>query len=406
MSEPKLDIGVEQPFVSHLIELRDRLLRIVLAILILFLALFGFANDIYHYIASPLMELLPEGQSMVATGVISPFLTPFKLTLVLSFYLAIPYILYQIWGFIAPGLYKHERRLVLPLAASSTVLFYVGMAFAYYVVFPLIFAFLTTTAPEGVEVMPDMKDYLDFVLKLFFAFGVAFEVPIATILLCWMGTTTPDSLREKRPYVIVGAFVIGMLLTPPDMISQTLLAIPMWLLFEAGILFAPFFMPKEQEESDAPEPTPTQETATPPPTPNTAEEKTSATADDTYTPPYDFDPTDFKSDYHAPSEAEMEAELDRIEAEEEAEEAAEQTETTSEPTEPQGDHEDQESEKARQQAQRDADNIRLDHFEAPLSARYEPLDEESERMLDEELELMDGGAASESSADDKEPSKS
>ena len=406
MSEPKLDIGVEQPFVSHLIELRDRLLRIVLAILILFLALFGFANDIYHYIASPLMELLPEGQSMVATGVISPFLTPFKLTLVLSFYLAIPYILYQIWGFIAPGLYKHERRLVLPLAASSTVLFYVGMAFAYYVVFPLIFAFLTTTAPEGVEVMPDMKDYLDFVLKLFFAFGVAFEVPIATILLCWMGTTTPDSLREKRPYVIVGAFVIGMLLTPPDMISQTLLAIPMWLLFEAGILFAPFFMPKEQEESDAPEPTPTQETATPPPTPNTAEEKTSATADDTYTPPYDFDPTDFKSDYHAPSEAEMEAELDRIEAEEEAEEAAEQTETTSEPTEPQGDHGDQESEKARQQAQRDADNIRLDHFEAPLSARYEPLDEESERMLDEELELMDGGAASESSADDKEPSKS
>ncbi|MBT4081835.1 MAG: twin-arginine translocase subunit TatC, partial [Gammaproteobacteria bacterium] len=189
MSGDSLNLGSEQPFVSHLIELRDRLLRIVLAILILFLALFGFANDIYHYIASPLMELLPEGQSMIATGVISPFLTPFKLTLVLSFYIAIPYILYQVWGFIAPGLYKHERKMVMPLAASSTILFYVGMAFAYYVVFPLIFAFLTTTAPEGVEVMPDMKDYLDFVLKLFFAFGIAFEVPIATILLCWMGTT-------------------------------------------------------------------------------------------------------------------------------------------------------------------------------------------------------------------------
>ncbi len=407
MSDEKLDIGVEQPFVSHLIELRDRLLRIVLAILVLFLALFGFANDIYHYIATPLMALLPEGQSMIATGVISPFLTPFKLTLVLSFYIAIPYILYQIWGFVAPGLYKHERRLVLPLAASSTILFYLGMVFAYYVVFPLIFAFLTTTAPEGVQVMPDMKDYLDFVLKLFFAFGVAFEVPIATILLCWMGTTTPDSLREKRPYVIVGAFVIGMLLTPPDMISQTLLAIPMWLLFEAGILFAPFFMPKDrdEEEKSAEQPERTEK--------GTAEADTStkvasvatpsaasATSDDkeeeSYTPPYDFDPTDFKSDYNAPTDEEMEAELDRIEAEESSSAEATTTEVeeynSSETTaEPEPDEVEQARiERERKRAQREADNIRLDHYEAPLSERYEPLDEESEKMLDEELEMMDG----------------
>ncbi len=412
MSEPQLDIGVEQPFVSHLIELRDRLLRIVLAILVLFLALFGFANDIYHYIATPLMALLPEGQSMIATGVISPFLTPFKLTLVLSFYIAIPYILYQIWGFVAPGLYKHERRLVLPLAASSTILFYLGMVFAYYVVFPLIFAFLTTTAPEGVQVMPDMKDYLDFVLKLFFAFGVAFEVPIATILLCWMGTTTPDSLREKRPYVIVGAFVIGMLLTPPDMISQTLLAIPMWLLFEAGILFAPFFMPKDEEEEEKTTDKPkrseqhTAESSTDTKTASTAASAAASSATDekeeeSYTPPYDFDPTDFKSDYNAPTDEEMEAELDRIEAEEEAEEhtteevvATEQEENSSSEADTETEPDEVEQariERERKRAQREADNIRLDHYEAPLSERYEPLDEESERMLDEELELMDGG---------------
>ena len=356
------EIGTEQPFVSHLIELRDRLLRILLAVLILFLALFGFANEIYHYIATPLMELLPEGQSMIATGVISPFLTPFKLTLVLSFYIAIPYILYQIWGFVAPGLYKHERRLVLPLAVSSTILFYAGMLFAYYVVFPLIFAFLTTTAPTGVEVMPDMKDYLDFVLKLFFAFGVAFEVPVATILLCMMGTTTPQSLREKRPYVIVGAFVIGMLLTPPDMISQTLLAIPMWFLFEAGILFAPFFMSKETEE-DSPS---TNRTA------NAKEPKSSGATQKASTTPESSASATTASDYTSPSEDEMEAELDRIEAEEEAEELQER------------------EERARKKAQREADNIRIDHYEPPLSERYGPLDAETEQMLDEELEMLDG----------------
>lgn len=378
-SDSSSEIGSEAPFVSHLIELRDRMLRIVLAILIVFLALFGFANDIYHYIASPLMELLPEGQSMVATGVISPFLTPFKLTLVLSFYIAIPVILYQVWGFVAPGLYKHERKMVLPLAASSTILFYVGMAFAYYVVFPLIFAFLTTTAPEGVEVMPDMKDYLDFVLKLFFAFGVAFEVPIATILLCWMGTTTPAKLREKRPYVIVGSFVIGMLLTPPDMISQTLLAIPMWLLFEAGIIFAPLFMSKDRDD---------EEDETPPEGPPPSSESASTEPADTPEPaepaePAEpekkpFDPTEFKSDYYdAPSNEEMDAELDRIEAEEADEEERER------------------EERARKKAQKEADNVRMDHYEPPISDRYEPLDEENERLLDEELEMMDGTSGSE-----------
>ena len=397
MSGDSLNLGSEQPFVSHLIELRDRLLRIVLAILILFLALFGFANDIYHYIASPLMELLPEGQSMIATGVISPFLTPFKLTLVLSFYIAIPYILYQVWGFIAPGLYKHERKMVMPLAASSTILFYVGMAFAYYVVFPLIFAFLTTTAPEGVEVMPDMKDYLDFVLKLFFAFGIAFEVPIATILLCWMGTTTPDSLREKRAYVIVGAFVIGMLLTPPDMISQTLLAIPMWLLFEAGILFAPFFMPKEDEEDDNgdDEPDNRKPTSAPQPAPATSPSSEQPTEENTKKP---FDPTEFKSDYLAPTDNEMEAELDRIEAEEDEAESSDTSsseldddaaESTSE--EPLDEAAQAREDRARKQAQREADNIRMDHYESPISERYGELDAESERALDEELELMDGG---------------
>jgi sec-independent protein translocase protein TatC len=228
----------EQPFISHLIELRDRLMRMVLAVLVIFLGLFPFGNDIYIFIADPLMKVLPEGTSMIATQVASPFLTPFKLALVSAVFLAMPYLLHQVWGFIAPGLYHHERRLALPLLASSIILFYLGAAFAYFVVFPLVFAFLTGVAPEGVAVMTDITHYLDFVLTLFFAFGLAFEVPIATIMLVLAGVTTPQDLAAKRPYVIVGAFVIGMLLTPPDIISQTLLALPMWVLFEVGILFA------------------------------------------------------------------------------------------------------------------------------------------------------------------------
>jgi sec-independent protein translocase protein TatC len=184
---------------------------------------------------------MPEGTSMIATEVASPFLTPFKLTLVLSVFIAVPFILYQAWGFIAPGLYQREQRLVFPLLFSSTLLFYAGMSFAYFVVFPLVFGFLTGIAPEGVAVMTDISRYLDFVLKMFFAFGLAFEVPIATILVVWSGMTTAENLASKRPYIIVGAFVFGMLLTPPDVISQTLLAVPMWILFELGLIFSRWY---------------------------------------------------------------------------------------------------------------------------------------------------------------------
>ncbi|WP_429216906.1 twin-arginine translocase subunit TatC [Aeromonas veronii] len=238
----------EQPLISHLVELRTRLLRSITAILVVFLALIYFSNNIYDFVAQPLLSQLPEGTSMIATDVATPFLTPIKLTLVVSFFVAIPYLLYQAWAFIAPGLYQHERRLIMPLVVSSALLFYAGMAFAYYVVFPLVFGFFTSTAPTGVTVATDIASYLDFVLTLFFAFGVAFEIPVATILLCWTGVTTPQNLKEKRPYVIVGVFVVGMLLTPPDVFSQTLLAIPMWALWEIGLFFARFYVKKEDEE--------------------------------------------------------------------------------------------------------------------------------------------------------------
>ncbi len=249
------ELGTEQPFVSHLVELRDRLIRMVAAVFVVFLGLFPFANQIYIYVATPLMEQLPEGTSMIATQVASPFLTPFKLALVAAAFLAMPYLLFQIWSFVAPGLYRHEKRLAVPLLISSILLFYLGMIFAYYVVFPLIFAFLTGTAPDGVAVMTDITAYLDFVLTLFFAFGIAFEIPIATILLVSAGVTTPADLGRARPYVIVGVFIAGMLLTPPDVISQTLLAVPMWILYELGILLARFFerqKPESDEGDDAP----------------------------------------------------------------------------------------------------------------------------------------------------------
>ncbi len=240
----------EIPFLSHLVELRDRLLRSVLFVLVIFSGLFFFANDIYQFIAAPIMEALPEGSTMIATKTTAPFLTPFKLALVTSIFIGMPFLLYQAWAFIAPGLYKHEKRLAYPLLFSSIMLFYAGMAFAYYVVFPIIFAFLTSMAPTGVTVLPDITDYLDLVLKLFFAFGIAFEVPIATIILVIIGWTTPDKLVAKRAYIIVGAFVFGMLLTPPDIVSQVMLAIPMWLLFEVGVLFSRMIlkMRKEREQ--------------------------------------------------------------------------------------------------------------------------------------------------------------
>ena len=239
MSEPE-STDQPLPLVAHLTELRDRLLRALLAVLIVFICLFPFANEIYTFVSQPLRELLPEGATMIATEVASPFLTPFKLTLVAAIFLAIPVVLYQVWGFIAPGMYRHEKRLAVPLLLSSTLLFYAGAAFAYYVVFPLIFAFFTSVGPEDITVMTDINRYLDFVLKLFFAFGLAFEIPIAAVLLIWSGITTPQALASKRPYIIVGCFILGMLLTPPDIISQALLAVPMWLLFEIGVYFGRF----------------------------------------------------------------------------------------------------------------------------------------------------------------------
>lgn len=223
---------------SHLIELRNRLLRIVLFILVMFMVLFPFTGELYSMLAHPLLARLPSGATMIATEVASPFLTPFKFVFVLAIALSMPYVLHQVWRFIAPGLYRRERRIALPLLISSIILFYAGIAFAYYVVFPLAFTFLIGTAPEGVAVMTDIAKYLDFTLTIFFAFGLAFEVPIAVVIMVWAGMTTPEALAAKRSYVIVVAFIVGAILTPPDVISQTLLAIPMWLLFEVGLFFS------------------------------------------------------------------------------------------------------------------------------------------------------------------------
>ena len=239
-----------QPLISHLLELRNRLLRAILAVLVVFVGLIYFANDIYEFVSAPLVERLPEGATMIATDVASPFFTPLKLTLIASIFIAVPFILYQVWAFVAPGLFKHERRLIMPLMCSSSMRFDCGVAFAYFVGFPLVFGFFTAISLGGVEFATDISSYLDFVLALFLAFGIAFEVPVAIILLCWTGATNPKSLSEKRPYIIVGAFIVGMMLTPPDMISQTLLAIPMCLLFEVGLFFARFYVRKDEDEQE------------------------------------------------------------------------------------------------------------------------------------------------------------
>src|SRR5690606_19631198 len=293
-----------QPLITHLIELRKRLLNCIIAVFLIFLCLVYFANDIYQVVSAPLIKQMPLGATMIATDVASPFFTPIKLTFWVSLIASAPVILYQVWAFVAPALYKHERKLVIPLLVSSSLLFYIGMAFAYFVVFPLAFGFLTHTAPEGVQVSTDIASYLSFVMALFMAFGVAFEVPVAIVLLCWMvvttpvdlrkkrpymlvgafvfgmalfmafgvafevpgaivllcwmGVTTPDDLRKKRPYMLVGAFVIGMLLTPPDVFSQTLLAVPMYCLFEVGVFFSRFYVGKrrpQDDEEDEPEKT-------------------------------------------------------------------------------------------------------------------------------------------------------
>jgi sec-independent protein translocase protein TatC len=238
--------GTEQSFFSHLVELRDRLLRVVLCVLLVFVGTATHANEIYAYLAEPLLQHMPKNSTMIAIDVASPFFTPFKLAFVVAIFIAIPYILYQFWGFVAPGLYRHEKMMVLPLLLASTLLFYGGAAFAYFLVFPLVFGYLTSAAPSGVTVMTDITTYLDFILAMFFAFGVSFEIPIFTIVLVWTGVITRESLVEKRPYVIVGVFVIAMFLTPPDALSQTLLAVPMWLLFECGLQFSRFFVRKEE----------------------------------------------------------------------------------------------------------------------------------------------------------------
>ncbi|HIF47303.1 twin-arginine translocase subunit TatC [Candidatus Thioglobus sp.] len=240
----------EMTFVQHLVELRDILLRSVIAILVIFISLFPFANEVYSFIAAPIINVLPQGSNLIAIGVISPFLTPLKMALIMAVYLAMPYLLYQVWKFIAPALYKHERQMIVPLVVSSTILFYAGLLFSFYIVFPVIFGFLSSIGPSIVDFTPDIQYYLDFVLKVSFAFGIAFEVPIATILLIMFGVTTIEKLKKNRPYIVIGAFVVGMLLTPPDIISQTLIAIPMWLLFEAGLIFAPLFTRKEKEDTE------------------------------------------------------------------------------------------------------------------------------------------------------------
>jgi len=250
MAEREGSDPTESGFVSHLLELRDRLLRGILGVLVVFLISAPFANTLYEFLAAPLMAALPEGNSMISTEPHGPFFVPFKFAFAFSVAVAMPLLLYQIWAFVAPGLYVNEKKLVVPLLVSSSLLFYAGIAFAYFLVFPLVFAFFTSTAPQGVAVMTDINSYLSFTLKLFFAFGIAFEVPVATVLLVKAGFTTPQKMAAKRPFIIVGAFVVGMLLTPPDIFSQTLLALPVWVLFESGLYFSRMIKPRESEDDE------------------------------------------------------------------------------------------------------------------------------------------------------------
>ena len=239
----------ELSFLEHLVELRGRLLKACLSVVVVLICLLPFSRHLYETLASPLMAQMPEGSTMIAIDVASPFLTPFKLTLLISIMISIPVVLYQLWAFVAPALFKHEKKLARPLLVTSVLLFYTGCAFAYFVVFPLVFGFLTRIAPEGVAVMTDISKYLDFVMTLFLAFGITFEVPIATIILVATGVTTTAKLASWRPYIIVGAFALGMFLTPPDVISQTLLALPMWLLFEIGIIFSRILVQNKKEDT-------------------------------------------------------------------------------------------------------------------------------------------------------------
>jgi sec-independent protein translocase protein TatC len=355
--DPKL---AELPFLSHLVELRDRLMRMVLAVLVLLLIMFPFGNDIFHLLAQPVMNALPDDTSMVATKVLSPFLTPLKLAFVAALFIAMPYLLYQMWSFIAPGLYQHEKQLAVPLLLSSIVLFYLGAAFAYFVVLPLLFPFLVGVTPEGVKVMPDIADFLDIAIRLFFAFGLAFEVPIATILLVLAGISTPEKLAEKRPYVIVGAFVVGMLLTPPDIISQTLLAFPIWLLFELGLLFARILQRRRgarlaEDDEEAP--------------PGAAVVATSA---GNAAQEGEFNPLD---------EQQMEDEFDHIEAEFDALEAS--SSEVEKPSNPQRREDDSGADPADDYDESEDS----DHVRGPEDGSAEWTEDDSADMLDEEDEF-------------------
>ena len=244
----------EQSFISHLVELRNRLVFGLGSVFVIFIVLIIYpgSNALYEWFSAPLTSILPEGTSMISTEPHGPFFVPFKLTGALAVGIAVPVLLYQIWAFVAPGLYKNEKRIVFPLLLSSTLLFYLGVLFAYYVVFPIIFGFFTATAPEGVAVMTDINSYMGFALKLFLAFGVAFEVPVATVLLAKLGIVSPEAMAQKRAYVVVAAFIVGMLMTPPDIFSQTFLALPVWFLFEVGLIFAKRVYPYDQDEDETP----------------------------------------------------------------------------------------------------------------------------------------------------------
>lgn len=310
----------EVTFVTHLLELRDRLLRIVLVISVIFACLFPFANYLYSVLAEPLLVHMPAGSSMIAVEVISPFLTPLKMTLYAAAFLGMPYLLYQAWSFVAPGLYAREKRLAVPLLISSVILFYSGVAFAYFVVFPLVFQFLIGVAPEGVAVMTDINKYLDFVISLFFAFGLAFEIPIATIILIATGITTADALVEKRPYIIVGAFVVGMFLTPPDVISQIMLALPMWILFELGIIMSKVLLKpggEEDEDEDGNISRPSMVKTTGVATASVTGSDTDK-AVDTGPAPKGYSSTAYPDDYEPLDDEALEAELDAAETWEEA----------------------------------------------------------------------------------------
>ena len=248
-SEKEEEQLAEGTLLSHLIELRSRLIKISIAVVGLFVVLLPFSQKIFEVVSKPLVEVLP-GQKMIATAVASPLLTPFKLTFFVALFVAMPVVLYQVWAFVAPGLYKKEKRFAFPLLGSSIILFYAGIAFAYFVVFELVFGFFASITPPSVEMMTDIAAYLDFITKIFLAFGIAFEVPIATVLVVWTGLTTPEKLGKARPYVFLSAFIVGMFLTPPDVISQTLLAVPVYLLYELGIFMSRLFSTRRSSNPD------------------------------------------------------------------------------------------------------------------------------------------------------------